>query len=150
MLPPLTPAVGRAVELARRHARALSSATVLPVHLLMALLEEEDGRAFSVAVAAGLAAEQVAAWVRTGPAPEAAEVPLDERTVWLLHQARGMAVELTGESTISSEVVLLAVLRSDAQARTELEGRGLSLDRLESLLQSQRPPLPVLDTPLRL
>jgi thiamine-phosphate pyrophosphorylase len=154
MLPPLTPAVERAVQSARQHARGLSSAVVLPVHLLMALLEEEEGRAYSLAAAAGLVPQRLAGWGGRAEAPQPPageqEVPLAEHTQRLVRQARELAVTLTGESTISSEAVLLAVLRGDAEARGELESRGLSLARLEALLEGQSPPLPLLDTPLNL
>src|SRR5262245_24882838 len=115
MLPPLTPAVTRAIESARRLARARSSAVILPLHLLMGLLEEEEGQAFTLAVAAGMAREAVAAWaVRPAdPVPEVGDVPLADLVQRLLRQARELAAELTGESTVSSEVVLLALLRGD-------------------------------------
>jgi thiamine-phosphate pyrophosphorylase len=149
MLPPFTPAVGRAVELARCYARSRSSATVLPVHLLMALLEEEEGRAFLLASAAGLSRQHFEEWCGSVKATsDDRDISLDERTQRLLRQARELAVELTGESTLSSEAVLLAVLRGDATALAELEARGLSLARLEARLQGERPPLPALDAPL--
>src|SRR6516162_3383255 len=54
MLPDLTPAVARALESAQVRARLLGAAEVLPLHLLHGLLEEEEGRAASLARAAGL------------------------------------------------------------------------------------------------
>jgi AICARFT/IMPCHase bienzyme/ClpA/ClpB-like protein len=54
MLPELTPAVDRVLEMAQLHARLLGLSEVLPIHLLHALLTEEEGRACSLAVAAGL------------------------------------------------------------------------------------------------
>jgi thiamine-phosphate pyrophosphorylase len=152
MLPPLTPAVSRAVEAAGRQARARRSAEVLPIHLLMGLLEEEEGRAAALAVAAGLSREQIEGWTRplTVPEPGDQDVGLAERTQNLLRQARILAAELSGDSTISSEAVLLAVLRGDERARAELETLGLRLDRLEADLHADRLPAPTLETPLRL
>jgi thiamine-phosphate pyrophosphorylase len=152
MLPPLTPAVDRAIASARRYARGRSVAEVLPVHLLMGLLEEEEGQASSLTAAAGLAREQLEGWYVPPSATtgSAAEVPLAGLTQQLLREARVLAAELTGESTVSSEAVLLAVLRGDAAARAVLEGRGLSLARLEALMQAQRLPAPMLESPLHL
>jgi thiamine-phosphate pyrophosphorylase len=150
MLPPLTPAVGRAIEAARRHAQANQAAEVLALHLLRGLLEEEEGRAYSLAEAAGLSPMFLSGWTTSSSLPAAPEVPLADQTDRLLRQARAVAVEMTGENVISSEAVLLTVLRGDADARAALEAHGLSLERLESLVQGQQPPSPILETPLQL
>src|SRR3954447_21604121 len=50
----LTPAVGRAVEAAQRHARADNAESVTPLHLLAGLLEEDEGSAASLVIDAGL------------------------------------------------------------------------------------------------
>ena len=46
MIEHFTPAVVRALELARRVAAALEATEVAPLHVLRALLQEEEGRPF--------------------------------------------------------------------------------------------------------
>jgi thiamine-phosphate pyrophosphorylase len=68
----------------------------------------------------------------------------------VLSSARELAYELSGEHTIASEHLLLAVLRADAPLRRTLEGLGLAFVRLEeAVLATQAPPLRM-DEPLQL
>jgi thiamine-phosphate pyrophosphorylase len=68
----------------------------------------------------------------------------------VLAAARELAEELSGERTIASEHLLLAVVRADQTLRQLLEERGLGFARLESaVLATQAPPLQ-LDEPLHL
>src|SRR4051794_40727380 len=100
MLPALTPAVARALEAARQHARGQDSPEVLPAHLLYALLDEEEGAAASLARRAGL---DPAAYLAGRPAPPAFEPdrrPLSADAESLLYHARELAAELTGDSDV--------------------------------------------------
>ena len=102
MLPPLTPAVDRAVEAARRQARARRAVEVLPIHLLMALLEEEEGRAFALAESAGpdgMVGGQMAdlqAEGRTDGTPEALEAIHRRKTGALLRASLRMGAIVAG------------------------------------------------------
>ncbi len=157
MLPELTPAVARVLEAAQLHACLLGLSEVLPIHLLHALLAEEEGRACSLAVAAGLdaAAFRRAGSVRDGGIVSVANasgsvLPLHPRTRSALFTARDLARELSGESTVASDALLLALLRSDETLPAELESFGLCVAKLESILLAQRQPPPKLEQPLYL
>lgn len=153
MLPELTPAVARVLEMAQLHAGRLGLSEVLPIYLLHALLAEEEGRAWSLAVAAGLDADAFRA-SRVVPAPPDSEpiapVPLHPRALSAFFTARELARELSGESIVASEALLLALFRADESLSAELASFGLRLDDLEQSLLSQRQPPPKLEEPLRL
>jgi thiamine-phosphate pyrophosphorylase len=146
MLPSLTPAVSRALEAARRYAHAAPA--VEPLHLLHGLLEEEDGRAATLAAEAGLDRARYLA-ERGEAAASAASVPLAAATEAILYRARELAVERTGEKTVSGEGVLLALVRHDAGVAARLAALGLDAGRLEALLGGSQPDLP-LEEPIRL
>jgi len=154
MLPELTPAVARAVQASRLYASALGAAEVLPIYLLHGLLSEEEGRASSLAVEAGLDAVAFRAMLvppQQPPDSEAASLPLHPRAQSALFAARELAREITGESTIVSEALLLALFRTDETLAAELESFGLRLPDLEARVLSRRQPPPQLDEePLRL
>ncbi len=153
MLPELTPAVARAVEMAQRYARALGAPEVVPLYLLHGLLAEEEGRAYSLAVGAGLDAVAFRATLAPSEAElDAAEpsLPLHPCAESALVVARELAWEITGESTILSEAFLLSLLRTDEALRRQVESFGLRLADLEGRILSRRQPPPQLDEPLRL
>src|SRR5262245_44601531 len=98
MLPPLTPAVSRALDAGRRYALA---GEVEPIHVLHGLLDEEDGRASALAVEAGVDRERYLAL--RGEARENGQATLSRSTQALLFRARELAYDLTGEGVITSE-----------------------------------------------
>jgi thiamine-phosphate pyrophosphorylase len=61
-----------------------------------------------------------------------------------------LARELSGESTVGSDALLLALLRSDETLVAELESFGLRIDELESTMLAQRQPPPEPEQPLQL
>ncbi len=147
MLPPLTPAVARALALASPYARAHGSAEAGPLHLLAALLAEEEGQAATLAVAHGL---DWPAWMRSLPAPaEGAELPPSSSLASLLDDARVLALELTGGRTVAGDV-LLHVLTQHAPARDGLTAFGLNPFTLRAAVESQKPPAPVVENAPRL
>ncbi len=156
MHPPSTPAVARALDVARLYAHGQGAAAVGPGHLLDALLEEEEGRAAQLAVAAGLAYEAYRS--ARGPRPssllssslegQAPALPMTELLRDALRLAGELAVEYTGERSLSSEVVLLALVRGDPFQARRLQGLGLRPADLEAALQRDRPPQPRLEEPL--
>jgi thiamine-phosphate pyrophosphorylase len=153
MLPELTPAVARAVETAQQQASALGAAEVLPIYLLHGLLAEEEGRAASLATESGLDAAAFRSTLVPTEAPsgsDAPSLPLHPRAQSAFFAARELAWELSGESTIVSEALLLALLRGDETLRAELESFGLRLPDLEARIFSRRQPPPQLEEPLHL
>lgn len=135
MLSNLTPAVVRALESSRRF--ALRANTLEPLHLLHGLLAEEEGRAVELALQAGL---QWSCYQQTrGEAEEARELSLSPATESILYLARELSFELAGEGMITSEAVLLALVRQGAGVAPYLSQCGMDCARLESLLSSQRP-----------
>jgi thiamine-phosphate pyrophosphorylase len=150
----LTPAVARAFQAAQVWARRQGALVVQPEHLLHGLLQEEEGRAATLLTAAGLdAASARAALAETDRAltsPHAAEAPLPHspESQSVLATARELAGDLSPDSTVPSEAVLLALLREDTRLRRRLEGLGLDFGRLEGqFAAAQGPPL-TLDEPL--
>jgi thiamine-phosphate pyrophosphorylase len=153
MLPELTPAVSRAVELAQLHARGQGAPEVLPLYLLHALLAEEEGRACSLAVAAGLDAAAFRASLPVPPSsPDApsAELPLHPCVRSALFAARELARAVSGDSTIAGDSLLLALLRADETLSADLASFGLRLGELEINILAQRRPPPKIEETLRL
>jgi thiamine-phosphate pyrophosphorylase len=140
MLPELTPAVERALEAARALARALGAADVQPAHLLHGLLTEEEGRAAALLRDAGIdpVAARTALADIVGRHPAAAGPGVRPS----LEQARELAGELYLERTVTSDALLLALLRQEPELRQSLEALGLAFARLEeSLLALRKPPI---------
>ncbi len=149
MLPDLTPAVSRALDLARALAQNQGE-SLRPVHLLHGLLAEEEGRAGALATTGGL---DWAAYHRAAPAqaaPTADAVEFDPLTHTAFSLARELAIDLAGETEVSGEILLLAVLRTDAALCREVETLGLRVARLEDALQTDRVPPIRVDEPLNL
>src|SRR5947209_9064456 len=113
MRPDLTPAVERALDYARRLAKASGDAEVRPAHWLHGLLAEEEGRAAALAVQAGLDWQ---AYNRDRPPPPAEEpadasLPFQRATRTALSEATGWArLQLSGEATVSGDLLLIALL----------------------------------------
>jgi thiamine-phosphate pyrophosphorylase len=153
MFPDVTPAVNRAAEAARQWACRLGADSVRPVHLLLGLLEEAEGRAATLLAAATLDPARARQLLTRGAAAGQAEdrpLPLHaaSRQVWT--EARSLAAEVTGERTVASESLLLAVLRHDEGVRQALEGEGLVFARLEEAVLGTRGPPLRLEEPLEL
>ncbi|HVS34879.1 MAG TPA: thiamine phosphate synthase [Gemmataceae bacterium] len=145
MKPDLTPAVERALDYARRLARA-SGADVRPADWLHGLLAEEEGRPAVLAVQAGL---DWGAYSRDRPTPPDdpadASIPFQRATRIALSEATAWArMQIVGEATVSGDLLLIALLRADADLRQRMEVMGLRLDRLEAaVLPAPGPPIPV-------
>ncbi len=128
---------------------------LLPAHLLLALLEEEEGRVATLLAGAGVERSRVhdlLACGRAGERPAEPDVPpaQSEEVKAILQSAAVLTHDVFAERTITTEVVLLALLRGDESLRQSLEQLGLAFDRLEAeVLSAQGPPL-ALDEPLQL
>jgi thiamine-phosphate pyrophosphorylase len=150
MLPNLTPAVVRALEVAQALARNAGDPAVHPGHLLQGLVHEDEGRAAAALARAGV---RVRAIAPTGMAVAAISdvgmVPIGATAQEILTYAREVADELSGDRTIASEHLVLALVRRDAGIRAELVSHGLIVAHLESQLAPPQEPL-ALDQPLDL
>jgi thiamine-phosphate pyrophosphorylase len=147
----LTPAVARALEAARLWAVRLGAAEVEPTHFLYALLAEEEGRAALLLAEAGLdparAIPPVADRTPLGPASGMA---LNQVSAAILTAAQDLAEELSGETTIASEHLLLALLRRDEPLRRRLESLGMAWTEVEQAATRAQAPRLRLDAPLDL
>jgi thiamine-phosphate pyrophosphorylase len=148
-----TPAVARALEGAVEWARRHGVAAVDPLHILLALLQEDEGRAAVLCATAGLPSAHALAHLTAGTVPVATPGPaplFSPRADEAVRSARVLAREFFGEQTVASEQLLLALLREDEPLRRNVEALGLSFARLESeVLAMQAPPIH-LDEPLDL
>src|SRR4051812_2178901 len=118
----LTPAVSRALDAAQHLARRRGGAAVEPLDVLHALLLEEEGRAAALLVAAGLdwARYRVDHPEAGGLGPVTDLLPVTARLRRSLGLARELAPEVSGEATVASEALLLALAR-DPDVRALLE-----------------------------
>ncbi|HEY1859813.1 MAG TPA: thiamine phosphate synthase [Gemmataceae bacterium] len=143
-----TPAVARALTLAGQYAFHAETAEVLPFHVLMGLLQEEESKAVLLLTDAGMALDRVR---QSAPPPvDQLALPLSATTESTLVHALQLAREMEGESVVSSTALLLALLRGEENLRRTLENHGLDFARLEQDIDAaQEPPLE-LDEPLHL
>jgi thiamine-phosphate pyrophosphorylase len=150
-----TPAVVRALEVARRWAGVLSDVEVRPAHLLLGLLQEEEGRPALLLTDAGLDRARVYSLLAPERSTEPADVvegnvPEGPRVEAILRDGLRLAREVFAEPTVTSERLLLALLRGDDGLRQALEGLGMIFSSLQAeILSGQEPPLQ-LDEPLNL
>jgi thiamine-phosphate pyrophosphorylase len=149
-----TSAVTIALTRAGAWARQFGADEVHPLHLLLGLLDEEEGRPALLLAGRGVAI----ATVRNGLAPgvsAVADAPTAITTLALvtediLRHAVELGRLLSAEHTVASDQVLLAILRNDTELRARLETFGLDFALLErDVLGEPAPPLP-LDEPLDL
>jgi thiamine-phosphate pyrophosphorylase len=152
MPPEYTPAVALALAAAGELARRQGATAIAPLHLLLTLLREEEGRPWLLLTSAGTDPAGLRNLQPTdqgtplgGPPP-----PLSSTLNEILTAAGRLAREVSADETLASELVLLSLLQHDKALRQELEQLGLDFARLEeAVLAMQSPPLH-LDEPLEL
>jgi thiamine-phosphate pyrophosphorylase len=148
-----TPAVIVALERAQSWAQHLGDAPVEPVHLLLGLLHEEEGKPALLLTSRGLSLKAVRQALTAGatlPAELAkVELPLSSATEEVLRHARDLGHLLSAERTVASDQVLLAVLREAGALRRTLEELGLDVAQLEEEIIAPQAPVQ-LDEPLDL
>lgn len=154
MLGPLTPAAERALAAATSWAARVGSAEVQPSHVVLGLLDEEEGRAAQMLGAHGLAPERArhalaVAAAGTAATPDTAPA-LAAATQRLLVQARALTADTSRDRTVATEQLLLAALGVDSDLRQTLEDLGLAVADLETGLRAEQQPALPLDEPLRL
>ncbi len=148
MLPELTPAVERAVTAARELARAVGAADVQSLHLLHGLLAEEEGRAATLLLGAGV--DPVAARTLLADLASRELAGAGQDIGALLEEARELSGELYLERIVASDALLLVLLRTEPELRRSLETLGLDFVQLEAPLAALRKPPIQLDEPLHL
>jgi thiamine-phosphate pyrophosphorylase len=123
-----SPGVERALAAAQQWAIQLGSEIVQLTHLILALLEEEEGRAAQLVQRLGLEPAQLRQQLLAlPPAPPAP--PLDS----LLACARDWSISQRQDTQLLTDDLLLAVLHTDAQFAATVSALGLDLNRLRHL-----------------
>jgi thiamine-phosphate pyrophosphorylase len=137
-----TPAAARALASAAPSAGGEPDGPVRPVDLLLALLEEEEGRVATVLRDAGLGPAEARA--RLGD--PSARVALADAAPGLLREARRLARELTADAIVSTEHLLLSLLDADEGLAQFLVELGLDRAALEAALRhTHTAPLPLVE-----
>jgi len=142
-----TSAVSIALDQAARWARQLGAREIQPLHLLLGLLDEAEGRAAVLLSRCGADVSSVRRALAPGSPPETSghAGPLLEQgsaTQELLGHAAELGRLLSAEGSVTSEQVLLACLRGDRSLRESLEKVGLRMAVLErEILREEETPL---------
>jgi ATP-dependent Clp protease ATP-binding subunit ClpB len=115
---------------------------IAPVHLLKALLEDEQGMAAGLMARAGGSAEaavrEVDELLAKVPVVSGSGAPaLDGETIRLLDQAEQIA-QKAGDSYVTVERMLLALVLSNTDAGKALKDAGLKADALNSAINELR------------
>jgi thiamine-phosphate pyrophosphorylase len=146
----LTPAVTRALEIAKQWARWHRSTQIQAADLLQGLLHEDEGRPWQLLMQNGLDPQLIRDYLPDViNHSELSEAILSEALDEVLSRAREMARIVAEEGSVATEHVLLALLETDAGLRLSLESRGLQFRQLEAAVCAHGPPVS-LDVPLQL
>src|SRR5579859_5702062 len=106
-----TPATARALEAAARWARHEQAAAVQPRHLLLGLVEEDEGRVALLLRGAGLVLERIRD--RATPEPTPVDLPLDAASRDVLFHAGTVCASFSADRTLATEHLLFALLLKD-------------------------------------
>jgi thiamine-phosphate pyrophosphorylase len=130
----LTPAASRALNLAEQE----RDITARALQLLRILVADEDGLAFQLLIRAGTNVEKLREALGTDSIPVTEAMPelrQDEPASAsfgpILREARSLAHEMSGESTIATDHLLLGVLHFDRQLADMLAQHGFDARHLE-------------------
>jgi thiamine-phosphate pyrophosphorylase len=148
-----TSAVSIALERAGVWARHFGADEVQPVHLLLGLLDEEEGKPAVLLSAGGIQIARIReTFAASAPTTDHASHPMSlaARTETILRHAAELGRLLSAENTIASDQVLLALLREEEDLRDRLEAFGLQLAFLERAVLGEPAPSLPLDEPLDL
>lgn len=148
----MTPAVSRALQSASRWAKQEGMNAVLPAHILWALLEEEEGRAVTLLKNAQLDWEefQQARPVSLDEEESDKELTISDECREILIDARELARLISPDREISSEALLVTLLRQESTLRQGLEQFGLEFAKLEKDIIGDAGAPVELDEPLEL
>jgi len=129
----LSPAAERALTLAGRLAASANRPVIEPSHIVAALLDEQDGQAMASAIASGMSS-----WPTGLDLPQLANLcpvtAYGDRSSAGLRRARRYAREHFVDRTVTTELLLLALVQSDPATADELARYGLDVTRLADLV----------------
>ena len=125
----MSPGVERAVSGARLWAERLGTPAVLLPHLLLALLDEDEGRPAVLLERAGLSVADVRD--KLGDLRDSPAAPADSE---LFSAARKWSLAYRHDPEFLTDAFLLVVLRSDPGFQATAAALGLDADRLERIL----------------
>ena len=152
----MSPAVERAINIARQLSRRNQCDHTRPGHALAALLLESEGKVSVQLAAAGVAREAALSLFQLDLAPnsenqvEGVAHPIGTELENALAQARSLTVELTGERAVTSEFLLLTLLDVDKELARTLVNLGLKREELEQAIRGDLDvPLPVEELVIR-
>ncbi|MER3417165.1 MAG: thiamine phosphate synthase [Gemmataceae bacterium] len=153
-LPEHTAGVARALEVAAAWASCMGAAQVEHVHVLLALVQEEEGRVATLLSQRGITPAKLRTLLQAGdrdlePLQAPARIPLAPDVETTLHVARRLAAEWSGERIVSTGHLLAALLERDAYLRDLLGRVGFFSEDVEKELRAEATEL-VMDTPLDL
>lgn len=137
-----SPGLERALQAAQAWAQRLGASAVGPMHLLLGLVEEDEGRPATLLMRAGL---DVAAlrneWTQSQrqvvEGESRSSAALDSQCKEILSRARSVVSALPDDATLTSEQVLIAYVAQNQLHRRALEEFGLSWERFEA--ETSRP-----------
>jgi thiamine-phosphate pyrophosphorylase len=128
----LSPAVERVQEAARHLAQSQGTEELLLSHWLLALLEDEDGKPAVLLDFFGIAIQAIRDHFQQAEDIALYIAPMTES---LFANGREKAINIRGESTLTTDFLFLAVLDSDPGFRNDLELLGISVTAIENHLR---------------
>ena len=131
----MSPGVERAVEAAKTHAARLGDTAVDARHLLLALLDEDEGRPALLVERAGLSLTELRRGLESLGCPS----PQSPTVETLFAAARSWSIRHRHDPEFLTDAFFIAVLRSNTQFETDAARLGLHADRLEQLLTGTPP-----------
>jgi thiamine-phosphate pyrophosphorylase len=134
----LTPAAERAMSSAKMLAAAANAGAVQPLHLFQALAGVEDGQAARlIPLAGGIPQDLRERFVQELPAKvgqDSAGYRMGNEVGEILLRARALANEVSGESAVGSDHLLLALIKHDREIRDAFARQGTDISKLEAAL----------------
>ena len=133
------------IAAALQTAQAAGNPQITNLHLLYALLDQEEGIALSLLEAVGASRTEIGARVRRAltalPSSTGSSVaePQTAREVLTVLSDAGERARQMGDEYVSTEHLLLALAASDSEAGRLLAGAGADPARLEQVLPQLRP-----------
>ncbi|MFO0964192.1 MAG: thiamine phosphate synthase [Gemmataceae bacterium] len=144
-----SPGLDKALRWARRFAAGQGAETVQPVHLLDGLLVEEEGMPWRMLQEAGIAVDTLRPAYEEEGQDEEIAYPISARVRHVLKRAQTFARWHSAEGTLTTDLVLLALLDLEEGLRDRLASLGLDWQAWQDRHDMRAPDLR-LDEPLQL
>lgn len=136
-----SPAVIRALSLARQLALALRLPAVEPEHLFAAILSDDESAATTLLIRFGVCFAELQSLHRVGPVAEsrdADELPLSQVVKAIVHWAREAIAAAGRFEPVGSEDLLVATIAVWPDASRNLSAHGCDCDRLIAEYEGRR------------